>query len=418
MKALTRVGVDFMRRYSISPGLSAGILVLFLLLAVVQGAWCVKIELGKEGRIHVGPLRIHPGVVISETYTDNYFLEPDDERWEWITTISPNLTIHLPLRRHSVEFEYRSDFGENYRHNEYNADHHFLKGIFNLNFPGGLAINVGHLWVADSNPPIFNGDDRKRYKDNVSFLSAGYRFSDRYSVGVVYRHHFRRFNRGPFDADDHDKDDVALDLNYRILPKTTVFLESGYTNTRYPERDLISYDNDEYRVWLGAKTDVTAKIVGVLKGGWSLKVWDDDRVGDDVSTFGMEGDLYYDLTPRTRLSLILFRRIQDTTFTTTENVAFGSSFTTTGGTFEVRQAFAPRFDAYGNVGFTYNEYNEEGPVRKVREDYLFQGSVGLDYRIWKWITLGALYNFLNNDSNFDEEDYTENRVMIYGSFGL
>jgi len=339
---------------------------------------------------------VHPGIAVTETFTDNYFLDKDDKRSEWITTVSPSLVLHLPIRRHSVDFQYRSDFNENARLHDYNTDNHMLAGRFTLDFPGGLLIKAGHQWIYNNNPATTFGD----------------------SVGARYGHTVHRFDEERFDLDDSDKDDVALEVGYRILPKTTLFLEGGWTGTQYPNRDPVSFDNDLYRVWIGARTKPTAKIVGELKGGWSRKVFQDDRVGDDVSTYGFEGSLHYDPTPYTRLGLVLFRRIEDTQFTTTQSVAYGATYNTTGGTFQATQRFTPRLSARGSVGLVYDQYNEEGITGEKRKDTRFQGGLGIDYKIWKWIVLGCSYRFTRNDSNVDMEDYTENRFMAHVSFGF
>ncbi len=373
---------------------------------------------GREGGVRLGPLRVHAGVAISETYTDNYFLDPDSRRSEWITAVSPTAVLHLPIGRHSVDMEYRSDFFINAKYNEYNTDNHLVHPHFTLDFPGGLMIKGGHMFAVLSNPPTVPGDTLKRFYDNVSNLGAEYRFSDRYSVAALYAHGFHRMEKDQFSVDDSDRDDVTLNLNYRVLPKTSVFLEGGWTRTTYPSRGLLNSDNDLYRVWIGARTTPAAKIVGSLKGGWSYKTFDDEQAGAPVSTYGVEGNLSYELTPRTRFSLILFRRIEDTQFTTTRNVAFGSSYTATGGALEARQLFPPRLSAYIMVGLEHDQYSEQGLFGEKRMDTLVQAGLGLDYRFMRWLTLGLNYKFTNNDSNIEGEGYRENRVMAYASAGF
>ena len=382
-------------------------------------AWDVHGAVERDGGIRLGPVIVHPGVSVSETYTDNYFLEPEDqERSDWITTLTPHLDVILPFRRHSFEINYHSDIFRNAKRGEYDIEHHYAGGTLTLDFPGGLIVKAGHQFAAQSNPPTFLGDVFKKFQRHRSSLEAEYRFSDRYSVGMAYAHTIRRFDRTVFEDDDYDQDSLALDIYYKILPKTSMFVEGGWDFTRYPERGPISNDSNRYRVWMGLRTNATAKIVGILKGGWTYKVWDDEDAGDNISMFGMEGDLYYDITPRTRMSLVMFRRVNDTSTTTTENVAYGTSYTVTGGSFRLRQSIGKRLSVFGLAGAELAKYNEEGAVGKRREDTKLYASVGGDYRLWQWLTLGFNYRYTNNDSNFNTEDFVENRVMMYLSFGL
>ena len=382
-------------------------------------AWDVHGAVDRDRGIHLGPVIVHPGVSVSETYTDNYFLEPEnDERSDWITTLTPYLDVIVPFRRHSFEVSYHSDIFRNAKRSQYDIEHHYVGGKLTLDFPGGLIVNAEHQYAAMSNPPVALGDVYKKFQRHRSSFDAEYRFSDRYTVGMAYAHTMRRFDRTVFNEDDYDQDSVALDIYYRILPKTSMFIEGGWDYTRYPERGPISNDSDRYRVWMGMRTNATAKIVGVLKGGWTYKDWKDKAAGDNISTFGMEGDLYYDITPRTRMSLVMFRRVEDTSRTTTENLAYGTSYTLSGGSFRLRQSIGQRLSVFGLAGAEYAKYNEAGLFGKRREDTKLYAGVGGDYRLWRWLTLGFNYRYTDNDSNFNSEDYKENRVMMYLSFGL
>jgi hypothetical protein len=314
-----------------------------------------------------------------------------------------------------VDLDYRSDFYLNARYHEFNDDQHIVNPRFTLDFPGGLIIKGGHRFLSAANPPVTPQDELKDFMDNISTLEAEYRFADRYSVAAIYSHGFRMFEKERFDVDDHVTDDVALYVNYRLLPKTTFFVEAGWTGTQYPNRDFFNTDSDLYRIWIGARTKPTARIIGVLKGGWNYKVFDEDRNNRDISTWGLQGDLYYDVTSVTRLSLVVFRRIEDTQFTTAQNVAFGSTYDTTGGILEARHRFTPKVDAYALAALNYDQYNDEGLFGEKRHDLRFQAALGVDYRLRRWLALGANYRFTDNNSNSGLEDYTENRFMVYAS---
>jgi hypothetical protein len=372
----------------------------------------------QQGGVRLGPLVVHGGVTVTETFTDNFFLDPEHERSEWITTVAPNLAVHLPVGRHSVDLDYRSDFDLLAHRSQFDMDRHMVHPRFTLDFPGGLTVRVGNRWSVLANPPVDRFDEVKRYYNNITTVDMTYQFSDRYSVSAVYSHTLTRFDKNRFEVDDSDQDGAAVNLNYRILPKTSIFLEVGWVGTDYPHRDLFSTDNDVYRVWLGVRTKPTAKVVGSLKGGWSYKAFDDGRAGDDVSTWGIQGDLYYDLTAKTRLSLTIFRRIEDTAFTTTQNVAFGSSYNSSGGILEARQFFTPRLSTYANVGLIHDRYNDEGLFGDKRRDRMVFAGLGVDYRLFNCLALGASYRYANNESNFDAEDYAENRIMFYAALGF
>ena len=60
-----------------------------------------------------------------------------------------------------------------------------------------------------------------------------------------------------------------------------------------------------------------------------------------------------------------------------------------------------------------NEYPEDitvGTTTGEREDTFFEAGVALKYQMRRWMAFELGYNFLNLDSNFDEFDYTDNRI--------
>jgi hypothetical protein len=287
-----------------------------------------------------------------------------------------------------------------------------------FDFPGGLVIGAGYAWAATSNPPIFDGDEIKRFKDNSPYLEATYAFADRYSIGLNYRHNHVRFDQEPWDLDDNNMDDLYLDLNYRILPKTTVFLRGGWAQEEFINRDFS--DSHTYNVWMGARTTPGAKIVGVLAGGYSRREFEDEQAGDPVNAFTVQGDLYYHLTPRTRLTFQVLREISPTYVSTQENEIYGSSYVGTRIRAGVEQAFTHRLTASAYLGYGLWSYSGEGPRTEVsdREDTAFDIELGLEYRVWKYIGLGLSYNLLDNNSSVGDEDYTENRVTFSLAFRL
>ena len=65
------------------------------------------------------------------------------------------------------------------------------------------------------------------------------------------------------------------------------------------------------------------------------------------------------------------------------------------------------------AGFYYNDdYRERGAFSEKRMDNRYGGSVGIGYQFRDWLGFRANYRYTENASNFDEEEYRENRVFI------
>ena len=102
------------------------------------------------GNIHIGPLKIHPGLSIKGEYTDNIFHEASGESGSSITTLSPGIVLQLPYQRHFLEIDYRADIIEASRfHRVYDTDSHFADIMLKLGFKR-LNIIAGNNWKSDS----------------------------------------------------------------------------------------------------------------------------------------------------------------------------------------------------------------------------------------------------------------------------
>lgn len=366
------------------------------------------------GNLRVGPIRVHPGMSITQEYNDNLFREPSHEKGAAVTTVSPGVVLQLPFRRHFLELDYHADIIEAARYNsQYDTDSHFLNALLTLDF-NRLNIQAGNDWASDSTPPDSKNDIRNNYFRNMAFAEASYQLPGRYRFRTFYRNEYRSFDSfhkpGQFDPrlDDYMLNDVGANLFYRFLPLTSALVEYGFTHTNNRDMGLPSTDSDAHRIWLGLSWEPTAKITGSLKGGYVTRNY--DGPADDWDGFGMEGDVRYKLTPRYTITFNGFRRILETSVTQEEGV-YGTYYVSTGGTLGLDRAFTPKLSATIDVAYFYNDYRERGLIGKKRSDDLWGFGCGATYQIQKWLETTLKYTLWDNDSNISAEDYTENRIM-------
>ena len=69
-----------------------------------------------------------------------------------------------------------------------------------------------------------------------------------------------------------------------------------------------------------------------------------------------------------------------------------------------------------NVGYGTGKYEQgttdiDGTI-KIRDDKRYYGGVGVGYALQRWLTLALNYSYTNNDSNFLNYNYTENRIWF------
>ncbi len=374
------------------------------------------------GNIHFGQLEIHPSLSLKEEYNDNIYEQASGETGSAITTISPEIAFQLPLQRHLLNMDCRAEFIEPSRHQNYQADNYFANIMLDLDF-NRLNIQIGDNWARDSVAPDYKEDIRNDYYQNHFFLDTYYKLADRYKIKGFYRNEDRDFNKfhkywqpDP-RLDNYTQNEVGFDLFYRFLPLTSALVEYGYVNKNNNDMGLPSTDSDTNRVWLGLTWEATSKITGTIKGGY---VYRDYEAGiDDFDGFGMKGDLNYALTSYTTIGLHGFRKPVDTAVTEEEEV-YGPYYISTGGTLSVDHKLTHKIRASADVSYWNDRYEEKGTAGKEagkkRDDDRYGFGVGVNYQVQDWLGCKVSYSYVDNDSNFDYEDYRTN--IIAGKISL
>jgi len=387
---------------------------LALLLFLVVPALGSAVELKEiPGNIHVGPLEVHPSLTVKEEYNDNIFLEASGESGSAITTISPGLSLQLPFRSHFLEVDYHSDLIEAARfHRVYDTDSHFVDALLNLDF-NRLGFLIGDNWASDSTIPDYKDDIRNNYIQNRFYVDTSYKLPGRYLLEGFYRHELRDFDSfrkpGDFDPelDNYHQYEIGSDLFYRFRPVTSVLFEYAFTHRNNEDKDFPTTDSKAHRFWLGLKWEPTAKLAGVLKGGYVT--YDYEGPSDDWDGFGLATDLEYKISPYYFLRLSGFRKLLETSVTREEGW-YGTYYISTGGVLELRHIFTYKTSGFLRTFYFNDDYRERGLIGKRRNDDRWGFGCGAAYQIQEWLGCRLQYNYVDNDSNINVEDYKGNII--------
>lgn len=388
------------RRRRAGAGICA--LVGFLLLVGPERAY---------GQIEVGPFRVLTLLETSLEYNDNIVLAPRDERDDFIWIVSPGITLELPARRWALRLGYRSDILRFTSEDKLDAVHHTLQGDAQVNFPWGLTLYASDEFKRTTDfagIPVPELTQRVERNENLFRTGAEYAVRERISLAFDYRFFAVDYRDEPiFDELDRQDHLLALTLFYRFLPKTSVLGEYNLQFIRYDlDRIARDRDSDANKFKVGLRGDLTAKTTAIIKVGAEFKDFENpDR--RDWDGLIVEGEVIYKYREPSQLRLFGARANVESTFQD------NNFFVATYGGAELRHQLRARLllRLTGLVGV--NDYPEEstvGAVTKERFDTFFDLGVGLRYQIRRWLAVEASYAYLVRDSNFEDFDYTNNRV--------
>lgn len=402
-----------------------------VLITVLAGAFfffaspaLAQVQAPSGGGIKIGPLEFHPGIGLTETYSDNIYQSYDglDSKTDYITTISPGVGLVLPLRRHSIQLGYRADIYKfaDFKENDYT--NHTAVGALNFDFPGGLLINISDTFQDLTTPRkwrrqsgLTGAADPYREKDhqtNDFKTMVKYRFVDRWAVEARYGTLQDEYDKDYDNWSDFTRDTVGGSIYYRFTPKTDIVIDYNFSDVDYDEYD--EDDNENHAAYIGLSFDPTAKIQGYAKVGWAEKEYKKSsprRDDDSASIFSTLIDLGYLMTPFDKISLTASRVIL-------EDVDTNASYTNTEASLAWAHVFGwnEKVSMTTSFGYGTRDYDDSATdvdgTQKVRDDDRWIAGIGFGYAIQEWLNLGLNYSYTDNDSNFKRYDYYENRVLL------
>jgi len=336
-----------------------------------------------------------------------------------ITTLSPGIQFFLPLQRHSFQVEYQADVNWFSTNSNTNYTNQLVGGAVNLDFPGGLLFNVSDNYL-DANIPrkAKTGDNSSSdpyrqlpYTSNDLKFMGKYRFVDRWAVEARYNNYDYAYKNSYDQAGSYNRDLYGGSLYYRFTSKVDALLDYNYSKTDY--KTTFTSNNKLQSYYLGLSFDPTSKLRGVLKLGLDQIDFDTNVAGrnNSFSGFATLIDLTYALSRYDGLTLKGIRAIQ-------LDIDSNAPFTTTDFSLWYKHLFAwnEKVNLNANVGYGTSEFEQgtmdiDGTV-KIRNDKRYYAGVGIGYALLRWLIFGIYYSYTDNDSNFLNYKYKENKIWL------
>ena len=358
--------------------------------------------------IRFGELRIHPAFSLTEQYESNVFQTPTNEQGDFSTRISPGFALHLPTGRHDFYGGYRPEFVKYARLKNQDTINHFATLGMNLDFPGGLLVNVNNVFSKSTESPLSDVTGPVKNLQDILGSSVEYRLAERYSIALSHNLYYINYLQQQDEFLDRVENRVGLTGYYRIFPKTDVLLEPGYGRIEYLQSSSTNRNANNYYILAGLRSEPTARLRGLTKVGYLF------REPQTVGTKGFDGVVTsnqwgYQMTDKTSWTLTFERRPFESSFT--NNDFYISIF----GILTVNYIFTPNLSFQADLGAALNQYPVTatlGTQTAKRDDTLFAAGAGLTYTFTRWLKVRADYHFDRRNSNFNTFDFNDNRARI------
>jgi opacity protein-like surface antigen len=360
--------------------------------------------------LRVGSFMVSPEISLTELYDDNIYATRSKEIEDWITIISPTLSVKSDWEKHSLNIWAGAD-ADIYRSNpSENVVDHWLEaeGRYDIsgktNVYAGAGISRNHEDRANMDDPARTtlAAEPTRYWETKGHLGAFHQF-DAVSVrlGTTYEHldfsNVPTLGAGVINMNDRDRKLYSAGgrVSYKISPKYEAFAQAATDNRRY-DMSGVGRDSNGYRIAAGMGLDFGGNnkaeaYVGYLKQNYKTSGL------ADVSKPYFGAEAKFATGPSTYVSAFIDRELAETT------VTGASSYLDTTVGARVDHDMNQDLSLNGRLSLSRSQF--QGVNRD--ENYLDAG-FGAKYYVSKDVYLAGDYRVLLRETN-------ENTAVVNGT---
>jgi len=389
-------------------------------------------------------IEVTPMITVSETYDDNIFLTKDNKVSDWITVVTPGISMGLVQEHTNLQVRYAPSFYRYADRDDQDITAHSAGLTFGQDLAQGLRFNLTETYLK-SNDPLEDPQNiqglrqtRNEYWTNVADASLSYIFGAENRVNAGYRYNI--YENDQITLDDSEIQNPYASLTYWLDVRNGAEITYGYTDAEYTRDDN-----------LFAESDYTAHSAGIRYlrrftpnstgyAGYNYATYDYERIlPQDFDVHGGLVGLDHSFSPEYTVSASVgyFIRVNDITdnedgptysasltrnfargnFTvggdggwSYENLQQGAGLTSGfseyyGGYVNARYEIFERVNIYGGLSYRHDKYTLDS------SDY-FRGNCGVRWEFLQYFFAALDYSYVDRSLDLGFDEYTGNRIML------
>jgi hypothetical protein len=386
---------------------------LLLLFEVLSIALYCSVGFSAEG-LEWGRFRVLPELSVSESYTDNVYLDNSDIRNDYITDVAPKLSLDFAFAtRNYLTLRYEGEF-RNYKNSDnFKKDIHRIGVSWTWNTPKDSLIKLGARADFDSIQPFSVNTRHKDFEEKEVFGDTTFNIGASTDIGVRYSHTIRRFNDPAQVIDDFDEDKITFNATYTKFLVTEPIIE--YTFSHQDNKQITDpfRDMNVQMLLIGVQWRPSGKLTGFFKPGYFQAK---SQGGNNSNGFAMNVNMTYQATDVMQFKINASRNPVKSTMANRET---GNYFISTVGNISADyKGWAPVM-VNATVLYRNNNFKQQDIIPGPRRtDNYFSTGLSARYSISNWLSFSASYHYNRNNSNLESEIYKENRGEVCLSYVL
>lgn len=386
------------------PRLTAALLPIALLLSGPAPSPAQETPADAPIALQLGPVLVHPSLSLKEAWRDNILATEKDAKSDFVTTVTPGINLDIPFRGHNLSLGGSADIIR-YTDNSSEDKDTYQAGA-NGRFAIGdrVTLNFGDTFARRFEPRLESITGESDYYDtNTASISVKYAFVDVSQIRLDYVYETVRYDQEDFRSLDNGT--ASAYLYFRVLPKTSLFVEYDFKTAAYLEEES-ALDSTVQSGFVGATWEVSPQVNGTAKAGYLSKNYKEAEV-DDFSTW------VGSLSMTTALADGVTLRLGGKRDVVEGKTLDSRYYTSTGLDAELTVWFLERLAGIARVSYRRDEYPDiaAGQTEK-RDDKTTSAGAGLKYTFNRWLSVDLDYTRTAKDSNIPDSSPTENAIAL------
>ena len=312
------------------------------------------------------------------------------------------------LPKNYFSLKYRGDFLSYSNSDNFKEDHHLGSLSFNGETAKGSHLVAGISAQDTAIQPFSDQEQSKDYTFQHAYVDVLAKLGNVTEIGTQYSRQDREFDEQEFFDDDFIRNTWDFNVLYTRSSIWPLLIQYRYESQDNNDLGTINSDFHTYTLFLGARWQSDKKFSGVFRVGYKKAEF--DRPGaDDYYGYAADTKITYAFSEFTKFIHTAQSSIGSPTRSAREsgeyyiNKSIGLSIT------------HRRWERItSQLDFLYNNrnYREIQSSDSVRNDDYYRVGLSISYSMRKWITFSIGYRYQDNNSDIDDEDYSENLVKI------
>lgn len=401
--------------------------------------WCLSLLfLFCASNIANADFSFNPHITTGVSYTDNVFLDPSDEEYDFITFVNPGVDLSLSGRNGALSISYNPTYSAYTRLQENNFWRHDALVDGWVEIARGTRLEVSNAFLrtedplSDTDTTVRRG--REPYFTNTATIGMVNRFGAEDVVDLRYVYYILenkdvtvedssyqqpsmlmtywfspnryaiemegRYTISDFDVSEDFED---LDARFRFTKRFGRRFD-GYIEYSHVYTDFLN-DGEDYHVYSPLVGFTWAERVDTRFSASFGYFYRDNEVSEDDDGIVGSVEMVYDWAAVSSIS-VNGNVGYDRAYFGAENLGFNPYYEVAG---TITHQLSRRVAGNLLAGYRRNLYIDEDPDR---EDAIWRAGAGLAFQALPWMTFNLDYLYRQLNSNVNVNDYTENRGTI------